>query len=809
MGYLRYNLKLAKVLTVSAIAISGFCIGGAYAQASQINIKAQPLGSALNELSSQTGVVIVAPTHLVQGLTAPSVRGLLAIDEALEQLLASPDLAVRKDTNGVIVIFRQEPKPQTKVQPISLELNSDTDQPNQEATSEPSPAIQETIIVRASRLPEDIRSMPQSVTIIDLADIEAQRKVSSDIGSLLAYSVPSLGVTSNTAISRDQTLRGRKPAILVDGVPVSKPLFNADQDIRAVSPSLIGRVEVINGSTSLYGNGGAGGIINYITRRPENAKPSHTLEIATTVSATNPNQSYSPAVSASTVGRHGGLEYMASGAYERIGRLYDADGDLLAPSPGEAQIGTFESDIYSGFGRAAYYFGQNEISASVIYRSQDQFTEYSVRNGDVAAGVPATATFGKNAAQLLNPGNETLVASAQYGRSGIFGGDMNLQAFYSDFESIFAVNSTRPSRANPSQTILESEKYGVRVDFNTPLRGMTGNILWGGDYSVDQTQQYFATGQLWMPETKLESMAGFAQLDLPLTDRLNLRGGVRAEANEVTVPTYTTYRGVTGTGATLDFSSISWNAGATFAINDRISLFGGYSEGSSVSEIGRVLRDITEDISVEQLDPKAVDVASLEAGVRYSSRRVDVEALLYRNTSELGIQLLDMDSSGIFVAEQQDEEIEGAELSLKWRANDALQVNTTFAWAEGERDSDGDGVVDTPLDNSRIQPFKVTGSLDWTPTDRLRMRLQSVYSGERDPFPGETGRNSSFLGRNDAYVVVDASASYDIDVGILSFGIQNLLNNDYYSRYSQTRNRNDAYSKAPGAMIRIGFEKSF
>ena len=66
------------------LALAGFVSGAAIitampAQAqdtlTEINIESQPLGAALNELSAQTDVVIIAPTQLVSGKIAPAVRG--------------------------------------------------------------------------------------------------------------------------------------------------------------------------------------------------------------------------------------------------------------------------------------------------------------------------------------------------------------------------------------------------------------------------------------------------------------------------------------------------------------------------------------------------------------------------------------------------------------------------------------------------------------------------------------------------------------------------------------------------------------
>ena len=54
---------------------------------------------------------------------------------------------------------------------------------------------------------------------------------------------------------------------MIDGVPQSTPLRNGSLGIKTLDASAIARIEVIKGATSIYGNGVAGGIINYITKQ--------------------------------------------------------------------------------------------------------------------------------------------------------------------------------------------------------------------------------------------------------------------------------------------------------------------------------------------------------------------------------------------------------------------------------------------------------------------------------------------------------------------------------------------------------------
>src|SRR3546814_2666774 len=64
-----------------------------------------------------------------------------------------------------------------------------------------------------------------------------------------------------------ESLRGRQPLYMVDGVPQSTPLRDGARDAHTIDPAMIERIEVIHGANALQGIGASGGIINIITKR--------------------------------------------------------------------------------------------------------------------------------------------------------------------------------------------------------------------------------------------------------------------------------------------------------------------------------------------------------------------------------------------------------------------------------------------------------------------------------------------------------------------------------------------------------------
>ncbi|MBL8270302.1 TonB-dependent receptor plug domain-containing protein, partial [Steroidobacter sp.] len=237
--------------------------------------------------------------------------------------------------------------------------------------------VLDSIVVSGSRLPRDLSSVPGSVTVLDAEDIEKQRAVTNDLTSILQMTVPGLGVSSfpNWGTS-DQTLRGRKPAVAIDGVPTTTPLRDGGRDLRTVAPSAVERIEVIRGSTAIYGLGGAGGLINYVTKMPGEGPPEFFTEIGSTFSLTHFEDSFNGFLEQGASGRVGRFTFVGSASYEKFSSLYDSDGDLMPPDPNR-QGGVADNEIYSVFGKVGYDLTDAQrIQFSVVKYRAEQDTDH-------------------------------------------------------------------------------------------------------------------------------------------------------------------------------------------------------------------------------------------------------------------------------------------------------------------------------------------------------------------------------------------------------------------------------------------------
>ena len=121
------------------------------------------------------------------------------------------------------------------------------------------------IVVTAERTRSGIVASGHQVTTIDRQQIELARTASDTLSTILAKTVPGLADSSRTITDFGQTLRGGSALILVDGVPYNTNRDSA-RNLISLDPSTITQVEVLRGSSAIYGSGATGGIIAINTR---------------------------------------------------------------------------------------------------------------------------------------------------------------------------------------------------------------------------------------------------------------------------------------------------------------------------------------------------------------------------------------------------------------------------------------------------------------------------------------------------------------------------------------------------------------
>ncbi|WP_350541963.1 TonB-dependent receptor, partial [Psychrobacter sp. CAL495-MNA-CIBAN-0180] len=85
-------------------------------------------------------------------------------------------------------------------------------------------------------------------------------------------------------------------------------------------------------------------------------------------------------------------------------------------------------------------------------------------------------------------------------------------------------------------------------------------------------------------------------------------------------------------GDTINYDATTYNAGIKYNLTDAFSPFFSYSQGSDISDIGRLLRAATvDDIALIQTQASIID--NYEVGFTSQFENVRFEFALYRSTS--------------------------------------------------------------------------------------------------------------------------------------------------------------------------------
>lgn len=130
----------------------------------------------------------------------------------------------------------------------------------------------EELIVQATRFGRRVQDEPMRVEVISQEEVEEKvlmtpgniaMMVAETGGVRVQVTSPALGAAS----IRMQGMRGRYTQLLADGLP----LYGGQAlGVLQIPPSDLGQVEVIKGAASaLYGPSALGGVINLVSRRPE------------------------------------------------------------------------------------------------------------------------------------------------------------------------------------------------------------------------------------------------------------------------------------------------------------------------------------------------------------------------------------------------------------------------------------------------------------------------------------------------------------------------------------------------------------
>jgi len=477
-----------------------------------------------------------------------------------------------------------------------------------------------------------------------------------------------------------------------------------------------------------------------------------------------------------------------------------------------------DSQALSLFARAGWDLGNDRRLEGWINRFDlEGDGDYVTVAGNRAAGVPTTAVRGQAPGE--QPSNAVTSAAVSYTDRDMFGGVFRAQVFAHDYLGVFGGGNfadfqdpaIAPLGSLFDQSANNSEKLGFKIDWQGSVPGLTGlKALIGVDGLRDQTyQELVLTGRNWVPETAYESLSPFLQLNQSLLgDRLSLSAGVRHESAKLKVDDFQTlyaYGPQTVAGGEPGFEETLFNVGAAFEVAPGLLAYASFAQGFTMPDVGRVLRGVNipnQDVDTF-LNVEPVVSDNTEFGIEYRAARFELSAAVFRSEAERG-SLLNRLPSGIFEVQRRATRIDGLELKGLWRATDAFTLGGSYAGLDGRTASIENGPLDRDLNGANISPDRLLlwGEYEAGP---IALRLQAQTFLERD-FEGEPAANGF-----EGYAVLDAVARYQAGFGAVSLGLQNLLDEQFISYFSDTQGPTDnlRYFAGRGRTATLTLTRSF
>ena len=677
----------------------------------------------------------------------------------------------------------------------------------------------ERIVVTGSRIVESIDEVPASITVINRQSILDEMKVSTELQSILAAKVPGMAPNTGTSSNSGQTLRGRNALVMIDGVPQSTPLRNGSLGIRTLDPSTIERIEVIKGATSVFGNGAAGGIINYITKKAGKGKSNVALDFSTKASLSKLKDSVGYRVEMSADGNIDAFSYVFSVAKEETGVQRDADGDIIGLKYGLTDNTT--QNVFSKLGYQLdddkslqltlnYYDAQTELNyVDVVSSINTGEKTYAVEasKDDVLIGDPQGPKDNYNI--MLKYVDDEVFTNTQ----------LVVDGYKQNIENIFFYS---PVLANPQQgfsggqSLIKSEKAGLRVVFNTQVEFDNADtmFIYGSDILNDVTSQQMVDGRIWVPEMDMNNVAFFLQTKTTIADDWVVKAGVRQESIDVKVDDYNTLRlcksadvcsiPMAVKGATLDYKATTYNLGLRYIGNELFSPFFNYSQGADISDLGRLLRTATVS-DIKLINTKASIIDNYEIGMSSQFDDVMLTIAAYRSTSELGATNKYDEATGIYIPVRAPQKIWGWEASVNYQATEQLDVAATYSYNEGKNTE-----KDVYLGQKQISAPVFTTSVNYQPTEKSKVSVSYFHVGNRSRFEQVDGKWVGDQGPIKSYGIVNLSGHYDVNERIKVYGgVENLFNKQYLNASAQGYSYNGYNTAALGATLKLGVSTKF
>lgn len=257
---LRRTLKASVPALIMGMTLAIPQFSQAQSQEYTFNISAQPMSSALAQLTEQTGLQVLYSPDSVKGLRSQGVHGRMNVSDAVQQLFRGVPLRYSLDGNTLTLLAQNDDNALT-LDPSMVSSTLTSDSPYGETQGY---VARRTLTGTKTDTP--MLENPQAISVVTrerMEDLGAQR-----LSQALSYTSGVRADSGGASNAADNIfLRGYAISFTYrDGLRLRPLGFFG---MIGEEPYGMERVEVLKGPTSiLYGQNEPGGMVNSISKRP-------------------------------------------------------------------------------------------------------------------------------------------------------------------------------------------------------------------------------------------------------------------------------------------------------------------------------------------------------------------------------------------------------------------------------------------------------------------------------------------------------------------------------------------------------------
>ncbi|WP_158795783.1 TonB-dependent receptor [Pedobacter sp. L105] len=674
------------------------------------------------------------------------------------------------------------------------------------------------VVVVSSRKPTKISEVPGTIWIVDNQRLQEQIRAGVSLKEALAQLIPGLDAGPEGRTNYGQNLRGRNVLVMIDGVSLNSTR-NVSRQFDAIDPFNIERIEVLSGASAVYGGGATGGIINIITKKGQSGPTAFTTEAGARSGLKQKNDldiRIDQAISGGNENFTGRLGI----AYQKNNAAYGADNKQIFTDITQTDLQYNQSfDIFAN--TEFKLTTKQTLKVNAQYYNSGYVGNRDLFLGTNLAGLlsnPSLLEMRNGFVSSVTPQTSRASINADYHAADILGGqDLYVQGSSRNEKFSFHPFPAQVRNASvPGGGILYGGSSTQRTQYNALKAALTKqwsafNITYGVDadnegFNAQQTlfdrtatatsgglinNGIATTGRY--PGYTVNSLSGFAQAQWNLTEKLSLSGGVRQQRLNVSVDDFAgadvqaliAYGlGQTATpipGGKNHYDVNLLNGGLVYKLSAPEQVWLNYSQGFSLADPAKYYGQGTYQLvgtnwnllngtSVSTSPLTGIKTDQLEAGWRHRSKIINAQLAAFYSWSDKNLAIVPI-TLAVNVIDQKQRNL-GVEGSLQVNLPDGFEVGGNGLYIKTQNKVDDSWKLQTVTTAS---PSKATAFLGWR-NQSVGFKVQGFRS-----FDLTDALDSKLKG----YTTLDILGNVKLPLGTLSFGVQNLLNKEYQTIWSQ------------------------